>query len=181
MDILSHGLYGGIAFGRKSKQSFWWSFFFGMAPDLFSFGLYTIGTWVGFFDHPDWRLGRHVDPNQIPSFVYTLYNVTHSFIIFLVIFFLIWLILRKPLWVMASWGVHIIFDIPTHSTLFFPTPFLWPISNFHINGRAWNHLDIFLPNVALLIGLYVWFFVIKPRRMAHTMSESTLQKQKKVL
>ncbi len=38
MDIISHGLWGGITVGRKSGRSFWTAFCFGVAPDLFAFG-----------------------------------------------------------------------------------------------------------------------------------------------
>ncbi|MFZ1626633.1 MAG: hypothetical protein WAT81_02400 [Candidatus Moraniibacteriota bacterium] len=44
MDIFSHGLYGGIAFGRRSRPRYWLAFFFGIAPDLFSFGLFFVLT-----------------------------------------------------------------------------------------------------------------------------------------
>lgn len=164
MDILSHGLYGGVAFGRKNRASFWWSFFFGVMPDLFSFGLFTVGTWIGLFEHPDWSSGQHPDPNQIPQFVHALYDVTHSLVIFALVFALVWLILRRPLWIMAGWGLHILVDIPTHSSEFFPTPFLWPVSDFHIDGHPWSSPEIFIPNVILLITLYLWFYVIQPRR-----------------
>jgi hypothetical protein len=36
MDVISHGLWGGVAFGRKNKKYFWWSFGFGIMPDLLS-------------------------------------------------------------------------------------------------------------------------------------------------
>ena len=48
MDIVSHGLWGGLAFGRKNKKSFWLSFLFGIAPDFCSFGIFTISTILGF-------------------------------------------------------------------------------------------------------------------------------------
>ena len=38
MDIISHGLWGGITVGRRSGRSFWTAFCFGVAPDLFAFG-----------------------------------------------------------------------------------------------------------------------------------------------
>jgi len=38
MDIISHGLRGGIAVGRKNKKQFWLSFAFGILPDFVSFG-----------------------------------------------------------------------------------------------------------------------------------------------
>lgn len=164
MDIISHGLYGGVAFGRRSRKSFWLSFFFGVAPDLLSFGIFTVGSWVGIFEHPDWSSGRHPDPSQIPQFVHGLYNLTHSFVIFAIIFGVVWLIRKKPLYEMLGWPLHILVDIPTHSDKFFPTPFLWPVSNYHVDGHPWSSPEIFIPNVILIISLYLWFYVIRPRR-----------------
>lgn len=160
MDIVSHGLYGGVFFGRKNKLSFWLSFFFGVAPDLFSFGILTVGTWLGLLDRPDWSSGS---PPIIPQFVYVLYNYTHSFMVFVVVFGLVWWLRKKPLLEMLSWPLHILVDIPTHSNRFFPTPFLWPISDYKVNGHPWSSPEIFIPNVILLISLYLWFFLIKPR------------------
>ncbi len=39
MDIVSHGLWGALAFGRSSRPSFWLAFVIGFAPDLLSFGV----------------------------------------------------------------------------------------------------------------------------------------------
>jgi hypothetical protein len=164
MDILSHGLYGGVAFGRQSRKSFWLSFFFGVAPDFFSFGLYTIMSFLGMTNHPSFASGHHPDPSQIPEYVHVLYNLTHSLVLFSLVFGVVWLIRKKPLWEMAGFGLHILVDIPTHSSQFFPTPFLWPVSSFHIDGHSWGTPEIFLPNVLLLLALYSWFYIIKPRQ-----------------
>ncbi|MGB3072855.1 MAG: hypothetical protein WBB68_01185 [Candidatus Moraniibacteriota bacterium] len=165
MDIFSHGLYGGVAFGRRSRPSYWLAFFFGIAPDLFSFGLFFILTILGLAEHPDWRSGQHPDPAGIPGYVHALYNSTHSLVIFVAVFALVWLIRKKPLYEMLGWPLHILVDIPTHSEKFFPTPFLWPISDFHVDGYNWSRPEIFIPNVILLTLLYLWFYVIRPRRM----------------
>lgn len=162
MDIVSHGLYGGVLFGRSSRKNFWLAFFFGIAPDLFSFGLFSIGTWFGLFDRPDWSSGPPA-PDAIPQFVHVLYNFTHSFVIFAVIFAIVWLIRKKPYFLMLGWPLHILVDIPTHSDRFFPTPFLWPLSDYKVNGHPWSSPEIFIPNVILLVSLYLWFFLIKPR------------------
>jgi hypothetical protein len=47
MDIVSHGLWGSIAFGRKSRSSFWLAFMIGMAPDIFSFGILWAASMLG--------------------------------------------------------------------------------------------------------------------------------------
>lgn len=157
MDIISHGLWGAIAFGRENRKLFGYSFLLGMAPDLVSFGFYTVGTWFGIFSHPDWRSGEHPIPGEIPVFVHTLYNYSHSLIVFFVVFGLIWLFFHRPIWPVAAWGLHILVDIPTHAADFFPTPFLFPLSDFHINGISWSNPIIFFPNVLLLFMGLIWF------------------------
>lgn len=161
MDIISHGLWGSLAFGRRNWKSFWLSFFFGIAPDLFSFGVFMAAAFFGFAEHPDWSSGRHPDPSQIPLYVHNLYNITHSLVVFAAVFGLVWLARRKPPYVMLAWGLHILVDIPTHSYIFFPTPFLWPLLDVRVSGIPWSSPIIFIPNVMLLVGLYLWFFVIR--------------------
>lgn len=158
MDTLSHALYGGVVFGRRSRFSYWLAFFFGMAPDLFSFGLFFVTSFLGITEHPDWQSGEHPDPSHIPVFVHTLYDGTHSLIIFALVFAIVWAVRRRAFWEMLAWPLHILVDIPTHSSEFFPTPFLWPISDFHVDGYPWSRPEIFIPNVLLLIALYVWFW-----------------------
>ena len=160
MDIVSHGLYGAIAFGRKNRRSFWLSFFLGVSPDLFSFGTYFIATFLGFYPRLNFS-PEPPDPSLIPAYVGSLYNITHSLIIFLAVFLAVWLIRKKPLWELSAWGLHVLLDIPTHSYSFFPTPFLWPLSGIKIDGWHWGSPWIFIPNVAFLVLLYSWFFIKK--------------------
>lgn len=120
-------------------------------------------TILGFVDRPNFGVGPH-DPNSFPSIIYILYNITHSLIIFGAIFLIVWMILKKPFLPLFAWGIHIILDIFTHSFEFFPTPFLWPISNFKIDAWIWGSYWIFIPNVILLIILYSWFFINKRRK-----------------
>lgn len=165
MDFISHGLYGGVAFGRENRKMFWWAFFFGMMPDILVFGPFFVQRIVSalfgrgggsFFGRPEMM--------SIPQYVYEGYNITHSLIVFLLVFGLLWLVFRRPVYVVLGWPLHILTDLFTHSTEFFPTPIFWPLSNFHINGIPWSHPIIFIPNVILLIILYTYFFVIRPRQ-----------------
>ena len=161
MDIISHGLWGGVAFGRKSRKQYWQAFFFGIVPDLFSFGIYTIASVLRIGDVANaQRVGQH-DMAQIPHYVGFLYNYTHSLIIFTLVFGAVWILRKKPLMVMLAWPLHILVDIPSHAETFFPTPFLWPISTFHINGISWGHPIIFFPNVILLVLVYAWWYLKK--------------------
>lgn len=159
MDIISHGLWGSIAFGRSGIRSFWTAFFFGVMPDLFSFGLFTIATFLGISGRVPWGNGEPPPMNAIPPYVHDLYNITHSLIIFALVFTLVWFLREKrPYWLMAGWGLHILVDVPTHSYQFFPTPFLWPFSDYRFDGTPWGNASILLPNVTLLIIVYGIFF-----------------------
>jgi membrane-bound metal-dependent hydrolase YbcI (DUF457 family) len=157
MDIVSHGLWGGIAVGRESKRRYWQAFGFGVAPDLLSFGLFTVGDALGFVSGPDWGHGRP-DPTAIPLFVHQMYNITHSLVVFAAVFGVVWLVRKRPFLPMIAWCLHILLDIPTHSSAFFPTPFLWPVSDLTFQGISWGQPIIFFPNVALLVIAYgVWW------------------------
>ncbi len=163
MDIISHGLWGGVAFGRKSKKSFWLSFVFGILPDLIAFGPFFVLMFLRIVPRPNFSAEPPV-PDSIPQFVYQVYNISHSLFVFVLLFGLLWIILRRPLWEFSAWGLHILMDIPTHSYKFFPTPFLWPFSHFEINGHPWASPEILIPDVILLVILYIWFFARKRKR-----------------
>ncbi len=176
MDIVSHGLWGALGFGRRSRASFWWAFFFGIAPDLFSFGIFLTLAFFGLSEHPDWSSGQHPDPNQIPAYVHSAYNVTHSLIVFSIVFGVVWVIRKKPLYILSAWGLHILMDIPTHSHQFFPTPFLWPFFEFTVNGIPWSSPFIFIPDVVLLTLFYAWFWYSRKKRQSSLYEELPLQK-----
>lgn len=164
MDIVSHGLWGSLAFGRRNRRSFWLAFFSGIGPDLLSFGPFFALAFLGLAERPAFS-SEPPDPALIPAYVHQLYQVTHSLIIFLALFSILWLMLRRLPWEFSAWGLHILVDIPTHSYRFFPTPFLWPVSNFTFNGWHWGSPWIFFPNAAALAILYLWLFM-RRRRIA---------------
>jgi len=158
MDVFSHGLWGGIAFGRRRKRDFWAAALLGMLPDLVPFGPFFLMALLGVVPL---HFGGPPSLDNIPQFVFSLYSVTHSLIVFALVFGSVWVWRKRAYLPLAAWGLHILVDIPTHSTEFFPTPFLWPLSSAHVNGVPWSHPLIFFPDVILLIVLYVWFFKIK--------------------
>lgn len=161
MDIISHGLWGAAGFGRRSKRDFSIAFFFGVFPDLFSFGIFTIANVLGFSNRPNWKEGTP-PMESIPDYVHQLYNFTHSLVAFLVVFALMWILRKKPYWLMGGWGLHIVFDIFGHSYEFFPTPIFWPISNWKFNGIPWSDPRVFIPNIVLLVVVYS--FIVARRR-----------------
>lgn len=159
MDIFSHGLYGGVAFGRRSKKDYLTAFLFGIGPDLLAFGPFFLSVLLGFAKWP-----THFEPpsnGMIPQYVHSFYNVTHSLVIYGIFFALLWWVFKKRDFAKLTlgWPLHILVDIPTHSTAFFPTPFLWPVSDFHINGVPWSEPYIFIPNVLVIVGLYTYWYI----------------------
>jgi hypothetical protein len=163
MDFISHGLWGGIASGRKNKRDFWKSFAWGAMPDIIPFGPFFIVQIYNLLIHSGGFVFGKPDGNIIPHYVFQLYSVTHSYFTFLFVFLILWAIYKKPNWLMIGWPIHITMDIFTHSKAFFPTPFLWPLSNYRYDGIPWSHWYILLPNVFILACLYLYFFIIKPR------------------
>jgi hypothetical protein len=155
MDIVSHGLWGGIAFGRKSRSSFRLAFAIGLAPDLLSFGILWAAAMAGLEDAPDFSHGTPSE-SAFPPYVHHLYNVTHSLVVFLIVFLLVWFLVKRPVWELAAWGLHVLVDVPTHSHAFFPTPVLWPLFDWKFNGWQWMTPAILIPNFVVLFLLYAW-------------------------
>ena len=77
MDTLSHALYGKGLFGYKKYR--WYSFFFGIIPDIFSFGIYFIYLIV----FSEFEFGRP-SREELPYWVYDLYDISHSMVTALV-------------------------------------------------------------------------------------------------
>lgn len=158
MDIFSHGLYGGIAVGRRNKRDYITAFLFGIAPDFLAFGIFFIANIfsAGGVGKPDLA--------SIPQYVFTIYDFSHSLVVYLVFFAILWFLGYKHFAKLTlAWPLHILVDIPTHDASFFPTPFLWPISDFSINGISWGQPMIFIPNVILIFGLYLFWYVRRRR------------------
>lgn len=153
MDIVSHGLWGGIAFGRKNRNSYWLAFVIGIAPDLFSFGILWLAATLGLSPRPDFSHGPPPE-STIPTYVHVLYSVTHSLVVFLAVFFVAWMVWKRPIWELGAWGLHVIMDVPTHSTAFFPTPVFWPLIDWKFNGWSWMTPGILIPNVVVLVFIY---------------------------
>ncbi|MDP3057735.1 MAG: metal-dependent hydrolase [bacterium] len=153
--------------------------FWGVFPDLFAFAIpiawLIIELMFGKISISDLPGPEKIEPpqqnfNSILLLVSTLYSFSHSFVILLAVA-IVWTAIlyfkRKipatsvsqilPI-EMGGWILHILIDIPTHSSAFYSTPFLWPISDFKINGLSWgtpwflalNYLVIFIVYFAYL-------------------------------
>jgi hypothetical protein len=161
MDIVSHGLYGWAVFGNKNKKEFRLSAGFGILPDLLAFGLPVAVSVVTMISWGSVALSKPGMPHYEPSYVHAIYNVTHSLIIRAIAFLTLRLIFKKPIKASYARLLHILIDIPTHSLAFFATPFLWPISTYKFDGIPRSNKIIFIPNIIILVGIYIFYFYKK--------------------
>ena len=56
---------------------------------------------------------------------------------------------------MLAWPFHVLLDFPFHSIKYFPTPILWPISDYKFDGIPWSNPYIWFSNIAGIILLYI--------------------------
>jgi len=158
MDFVSHALWGGVSVGRKNKKIFLLAAGVSILPDLLTEGLFFILYLLNIGGMPGWENG-HPNISDYPIFAQNLYSITHSLVIFALMFAIFWIAAKRPVWVVAAWGLHILIDIPTHSLALFPTPFLWPISNLKVDGIGWDNPAILATNIILLIAVYsLWLY-----------------------
>jgi hypothetical protein len=160
MDIFAHGLWSAVVYQRAPLRARLWAVFFGVAPDLSSFGVFFIQRLVrGLF-----FLGKP-ELLSIPPYVYYLYNLTHRLVVWSVVVVIVYLVRgRRWPWVLGAWGLHIMVDIFTHSDAFFPTPFLWPISSFHVNSFSWAEPWFMALNYSALVVAYSAWFITNRRQ-----------------
>ena len=148
MDILTHALWTGAAYktiAQKKKTSFNFrlAIFWGVFPDLFAFvpgfSWFFYNIFFGTLHLSDIPKPDALKPIAPPLFRLTaaLYNISHSAIIFCAVFGIVLLILRRPVWELGGWFLHILIDIPTHSYRFYPTPIFWPLVGWKFNGFSW--------------------------------------------
>ena len=163
MDILSHGLWGGIAFGRRSRRDYLWTFGISLMPDVLGEGvMFGVAALTG-MPLPSAEHG-HPNITEFPLPLQQCYNATHSLVLFAAVFLAVWAVRRRTYLPLAAWGLHILIDIPTHSLALFPTPFLWPFSVLKVDGMPWHTPAVLIPNVLLLLGAYAWWVIARRRR-----------------
>lgn len=182
MDFFSHVFWTWTIFTAiknkiKKPLNMKLAIFWGVFPDLFAFvlpiALIIINIITGQINPSDLPRPEALEPvrrDGIPAFhlLSILYTISHSLIIFLIVFAVISILLYSmyyPLrntekkfripWEMAGWPLHILIDIPTHSTQFYSTPFLWPISDIKFNGLSWGTPWFLVLNYFVMIIVYL--------------------------
>lgn len=168
MDGLSHifwtaTLYKLLREKTGKPLNLWHAAFWGTFPDIFAFGIPLVIL------SSQLMRGKIPFVDSVLESSVKLYSYSHSIIIFtgaIILVETIALINRRTLifpknlksipWEMGGWLMHILIDIPTHSS--FLTPFLWPLSDFKIKGVQWSSPWFMVLDYTLIILVYfaVW-------------------------
>lgn len=171
MDIIAHGLwtnaiYKGVQRRKRSVKEIIEIIFWSDFPDFFSFGAIFILNAIR-LDF-GWR-GETYYIAHLPKWFYLFHDILYSLPVFVLIFFLIWLIKKRPYWLIGGWFIHILIDIFTHKT-FFPPHFLWPFfPNVHLEIISWANPIFMIVNYGLLAIIYTyWHFSLRKSKRAQT-------------
>lgn len=161
---------------KQKPLKVWLAMLWGVFPDVFAFAIsFLYLNWVRltggvppFMVHPGDVEPPIQNQNPLLQLTHSLYNISHSLFIFFIVFGLVAWYFRRPVWEMGRWLLHILMDIPSHSYAFFPTPFLWPFSDFKVNGIPWGTPAFFWTNYFLIISAYVLFWILGKRKKNKT-------------
>lgn len=153
MDFIAHIFWSYIFF---HKEVYWYlAIFFGILPDLALTGQFF--SFIFRRKKINWKYKNSVAKNT-PDYVFKLYNFSHSLITFSVCFALVYAIIGTDSLFMIAWFLHILFDIPTHEKGFFDTKFLYPISDYSIDGYRWSNKYFMIANYSFIIACFVMVF-----------------------
>ena len=151
MDTVSHALWGKGLFGYRKYK--WFPLFFGAIPDIASFGVYFLFNLIV---NPATMKWGKPELLEIPSWVFSLYNISHSLIIAIIFILIAYIFKRDFYFPMLAWPFHIILDFFTHSIEYFPTPIFWPISNYRFDGIPWSNSYIIIGNIVCIFLLFIY-------------------------
>ncbi len=153
MDILAHTLWANAGAragnklaekkGGKFRVNIGWTAFWGVFPDLFAFTIpFATALYQMTFGGTSFSAIRDhhglVGGFDIATY---LYQFSHSLVIWALVFVLVWVICKRPRYELLGWALHVLIDIPSHAIGFYPTPFLFPLSDYRFPyGVSWSNM-----------------------------------------
>ncbi|MBT5782016.1 MAG: hypothetical protein HOI03_02495 [Candidatus Marinimicrobia bacterium] len=158
MDTFSHALWGKGLFGYRGYSKT--AIFFGAMPDLSSFGLLFF---VNLFNQNGQRFGPP-KLETIPSWLFFNYDLTHSFISAFICISIVYYFNKSIAFAMLAWPFHILLDFPFHSKAYFPTKLFFPLSTFSFDGIPWSNPEVWFPNIAGIIILFIYRIKNRPNQ-----------------
>jgi hypothetical protein len=179
MDILAHALWAGVGTAlasrkfRVERRSAVLTIALAVLPDALQ--LLPIVWWVVFGAGSVAALNAYamaspgLEPSMPPSVTFLahhLHCLMHSAVVAGAVTGVLWLI-RRTLWIpLLGWWSHIVIDVFTHSTDYYPAPALYPITERGFDGLAWNLPWFLALNYAALSLTCLW--LVLTRKPAQT-------------
>lgn len=177
MDILAHTLWTNAGArgvnklrakkGKSKIMHVGWTAFWGVFPDLFAFTipfiLVILKILTGQISTSSF--GQHHVPVAGFDLASYLYQYSHSLVVWVAVFLIVWLISKRPRWELLGWAMHILIDIPSHDIEFYATPFLFPISSYRFPyGISWASKWFMIINYSALALVWGGIWIKKLTR-----------------
>ena len=171
MDILAHGLWAGIGSAATARRWRWprrgiaASMALAVLPDTVH--MLPIVAWAPF--GPDgiaavWAYATAL-PGQEPAMpalvhllAHHLHCVFHSAIVAGLCSLLVWRLWPAAWLPLLGWWSHVVIDVFSHSSDFYPSPVLYPITQRGFDGLAWNTPGFQLLNYLALAAAALWLW-----------------------
>jgi membrane protein YqaA with SNARE-associated domain len=172
MDLIAHGLWAGLGIrwvSRKravSRPLAVLSLTASILPDLLH--LVPVALWAAFSPEGLGNLMAYAlaSPGREPAMPpwvavssHHLHCVMHSAIIAGVAPLVLWARRQAVGLVLAGWWLHIVIDVLTHSSSYYPVPVLYPVTYAGFDGIAWNTPWFAAANYLSLLALWGWFYL----------------------
>ena len=94
--------------------------------------------------------------SELPDWVFLSYDFSHSLIVAILFFIIVYKINKDFCFPMLAWPFHIMLDFFTHSIQYFPTPIFWPISDYRFDGIPWSNPYIMLLNIICIFLIFIY-------------------------
>lgn len=182
MDIFAHSIWAAIAakkynstttakYSERPLIKIGWAALWGVVPDLFAFGVPTLGMLVllvsGDLSPTLTWPGSHAVTDRIPwlaDFIPRAYQISHSLVVFSAVFLTVWAVRRRAPLAMLGWMLHILIDMFSHTASFFPTPLFWPLSDAKfLHGISWADPRFMIINYAAMLAVF-WLVFLRKKK-----------------
>lgn len=176
MDILAHGLWAGAGLKATARsititrRTALWTVALSVIPDFghaLPVAIWSLiaGTPGLFLDYALATPGSEpTTPEAVALWSHHLHCILHSGLVAAVVTLAIALLARCFWLPLAGWWSHIVIDVFTHSSNYYPVPIFYPLSYWGYDGLAWNSPPFMIANYLALA--VVWALLLR-RRSVH--------------
>ncbi|MDQ3025114.1 MAG: hypothetical protein M3R58_01210 [Pseudomonadota bacterium] len=176
MDIVSHGLWAGVAAAairRKrpvTRGQVAATVLLGVLPDIGQ--LIPVVVWSFTQGHPVDLVYAFITATpanepaispMVQTLSHHLHCAMHSVVVLSVVSLVAWRLWPWLLVPLVGWWLHIALDIPTHSNDYYAVPFLYPLTYWGVDGISWTTPWLLAVNYVALAAAYAAFYFTRRR------------------